>query len=271
MAVMRFSWRRFVAVVAFVSPFLAGGLARAGAWPLAEGEGLAILGGSFSGSTAAFDASGRLIPVSSYRKFELSLYVEYGLSDRLTLIVRPALADISSAGPPAGAMRGFQSVEGGARLTLAKLGDFVVSAQGLVRIPGSTDTSNPALVGLTAHEAEARLLAGYSFDVMGRPAFGEVQMAWRARGGGAPGEARLDVTIGVRPTDRLLAMLQSFSLATTGAGGPAFPAQRSSRLQPGLVYEFAPGWSAQAGVFTTIAAENARREQGGLLALWRKW
>ena len=247
------------------------GAALAGAWPLGEREALAIAGASFADSTAAFDASGKLIPVSAYRKFDLSLYVEYGVSDAVTLVARPSFADITTAGPPAGGYRGFEAMEAGARALLARAGDAVFSAQGLVRIPGSTNAANPALVGATAFEAEARLLAGYSFHFLERPAFAEAQIAWRARDGGNPGEARLDLTLGARIFDRLQILLQSFSLATTGAGTAAYPAQRLSKLQPSLVYDVAPGWSVQAGVFATVYAVNARREQGVIAAVWRKF
>jgi protein XagA len=65
------------------------GMVWAGAWLLAPGEGQAILYSSFSDTTRAFDTQGRLIPVQQYRKFELGTYIEYGLTDWLTLAVSP--------------------------------------------------------------------------------------------------------------------------------------------------------------------------------------
>ena len=245
--------------------------ARAGAWAEPEGETLVIATTTFADSTRAFDASGKLLPVSDWRKFELGFNIEYGLSDRVTLLARPAVADISSAGPPTGAYRGLSSFDLGARIELARVGDAVFAAQGRARLPGASDAANTALSGMTAAEAEGRLLAGYSLTLAGRPAFVDAQLGWAARAGGNPGEARFDLTLGFRPMDRVLALLQSISAATTGAGTAAYPNQRWSKLQPSLVYEFTPGWSAQAGAFATVAAVNARREVGAILAVWRRF
>ena len=271
MAVMRW-WGRFQFTCSFAAAaFGPASMARAGAWAQPEGETLVIAAASFADSTRAFDASGKLLPVSAWRKFELGFHVEYGLSERVTLLARPAVADVSSAGPPSGAYRGLSSMEFGARIELARVGDAVFATQGKVKLPGASDTGNPALSGMTAVEVEGRVLAGYSLNVGGRPAFVDAQLGWAARMGGNPGEARLDLTLGVRPFDHLLALLQSFSAATTGAGTAGYPSQRWSKLQPSLVYEFAPGWSAQAGIFATVAAVNARREQGAIAAVWRKF
>jgi hypothetical protein len=245
--------------------------ARAGAWAEPQGEALVIATATFADSTRAFDANCKLLPVSAWRKFELGFNIEYGLSERVTLLARPAVADISSAGPPSGAYRGLSSMDIGARMELARLGDAVFAAQGRVRLPGAGDVANPALSGMTAAEVEGRLLAGYSLTLAGRPAFADAQIGWAARAGGNPGEARFDLTLGFRPFERVLALLQSFSVATTGAGTAAYPSQRWSKLQPSLVHEFAPGWSAQAGAFATVAAVNARREVGAIVAVWRRF
>jgi hypothetical protein len=60
--------------------------ARGGAWLLPPGDGQVIADTFFSDSTLAFDAQGHLIPVPSYRKFELGTYIEYGLTNWLTLV-----------------------------------------------------------------------------------------------------------------------------------------------------------------------------------------
>jgi hypothetical protein len=54
----------------------------------------------FSDSTQAFDAQGHLIPVPSYRKFELGTYIEYGLTNWLTLVAAPSYDRIQN--PPPG-------------------------------------------------------------------------------------------------------------------------------------------------------------------------
>ena len=43
--------------------------AKAGAWTLPQGKGELIVTGTFTSGERAFDARGRLVPVSEYRKF----------------------------------------------------------------------------------------------------------------------------------------------------------------------------------------------------------
>jgi hypothetical protein len=65
-------------------------MAWGGAWLMPPGDGQAIVYSAFSDSTRAFDSQGRLIPVPQYKKFELGTYIEYGLTNWLTLVVSPA-------------------------------------------------------------------------------------------------------------------------------------------------------------------------------------
>jgi len=55
------------------------------AWLLPPGDGQIITYSDFSDSTRAFDSHGNLIPVPSYQKFELGTYLEYGLTDWLSV------------------------------------------------------------------------------------------------------------------------------------------------------------------------------------------
>jgi protein XagA len=65
-----------LALIAAAGGFVGAGIeaAWAGAWLLAPGDGQVIADTFFSDSTLAFDARGHLIPVPSYRKFELGTY-----------------------------------------------------------------------------------------------------------------------------------------------------------------------------------------------------
>ena len=74
--------------------------ARGGAWLMPPGEGQVIADTSFSDSSHAFDAQGHLVPVPSYKKFELGTYIEYGLTNWLTLVASPSYDRIEN--PPPG-------------------------------------------------------------------------------------------------------------------------------------------------------------------------
>src|SRR5665213_2208422 len=97
---------RLVSCVWFLGAFAvlvfgSSGDADAAAFLEPAGQGQVIVTTSFTDSANAFDASGRLVPVASYRKFELNAWMDYGLTDWLTLIVDPSADDIVNSGHPA--------------------------------------------------------------------------------------------------------------------------------------------------------------------------
>jgi hypothetical protein len=103
---------RHVSCVWFVGSF--GGLVcgssggcHAAAFLEPAGQGEVIVTTSFTDSANAFDASGRLVPVASYRKFELTAWMDYGLTDWLTLIVVPSADDIVNSDHPTSTYRGL--------------------------------------------------------------------------------------------------------------------------------------------------------------------
>ena len=72
----------YLRVLAFGTLLLVAAEARAGAWLEPPGQGEIILGGTFSDSLRAYDVNGRLAQVSSYKKFELTAYLEYGAMEQ---------------------------------------------------------------------------------------------------------------------------------------------------------------------------------------------
>src|SRR5436305_6626076 len=94
--------------------------AQGGAWLEPPGQGEVILGGTFSDSLRAYDVNGRLAPVSSYKKFELAAYVEYGAMERVTLIAAPSVLDFR-ARPPGESYAGMGVLEAGARVKLYEI------------------------------------------------------------------------------------------------------------------------------------------------------
>ena len=99
-----------LALIAAANGFIGAGTEAAwgGAWLLPPGDGQVIADTFFSDSTQAFDAHGRLIPVPSYRKFELGTYIEYGLTNWLTLVASPSYDRIENP-PPGRSYNGLYS------------------------------------------------------------------------------------------------------------------------------------------------------------------
>ena len=248
-----------------------GGIEKAlgGAWLLAPGDGQAIVYSDFSDSTRAFDGQGRLIPVLQYRKFELGTYIEYGLTDWLTLVVAPAYDRIRNP-PPGQSYNGLGESEAAARVRVFQNENSIISFQAGLRSPGASlaDSLGPFEVRRTA-SLELRGLAGRSIDILGMESFVDAEAAYRFYAGNQPGEWRLDLTMGARPVPNLLLMLQSFTSITNGSS--RFGHVAWTKLQPSFVYSITPQWSVQIGAFITVAGVNAGRELGPTLGIWYKF
>jgi hypothetical protein len=244
--------------------------ASAGAWLLPEGRGQIISGAAFSGTTRAFDSRGRLIPVPYYKKFELGTYIEYGLTNRLTLVAAPAY-DRIRAQPPAQSYNGLGESEFAARFGVFRDDFTVVSVQAGVRTPGpSVADSTGAFDPRRSLGFDFRGLIGRSFEVATMPAFIDVQGGYRYYTRSQPGEWRLDLTFGARPIPQLLWLIQTFNVYSS-AGGGGFVRYSWHKLSTSIVVEIHPNWAVQCGGFTTIAGIDAGRERGPFAALWYRF
>ena len=238
---------------------LSGSLApqvRAGAYLLPEGYG----------QSRRFDRTGQAVPSPAYRKVTASGYFEYGLKPWLTIIAAPTLA--RENGVAANTVTGSDSSAIGARLRLWDTPDRVLSVQVLVQppiVPGDR-AAQLAAGGARNFAVDARLMYAQSFSILGRPAFVDVAPGVRAHSDPFPSEARLDVTLGIRPVPRLLFLLQSF-LSLAPPSGPVLRTEYD-KLQASLVFDLSPRWSVQLGAFRTIAGRNEVRETGPFGSVW---
>ncbi len=248
------------------STFAASG-ALAGAWLMPPGAGQIIAGAAFSGSSRAFDAQGRLIPVPYYRKFELGAYIEYGVTDWLTLVAAPAYDRIRQP-PPASSYNGPGESAIGGRVGLYQSDPLMLALQAVVLTPGAS--FNGAFQPQRAGSIDLRGLAGYNFWFGAMPAFIDAEAGYRFYARSQPGEWRLDLTLGVRPAPRLLLLFQNFASLQTGQSA-AFPMSSWDKAQVSVVYDLTPAWSAQLGVFLTIAGVNAGREFGPIATVWYRF
>lgn len=258
-------FKRFVGFLLGV--VVAPATASAGAWTLPRGTGqwLATIAGSES--TASFNGVG-LASTPRYDKVDADVLLEYGLTDRLTAIVDSGLQHIAIAAPTDAERTGLDYSEFGARYGIVQNQSWVLSGQATLRLPGTTDTSNPAAVGYTDVEADVRALLGHNFTLGDKPAFFDLEVAERVRSAGAPSEFHADATLGVRILPRWLILAQSSNVISEGAGSPIYGGSYEYyKLQLSALYTLAPSWSLQAGGFTTYAGRNALQENGLILGV----
>jgi protein XagA len=243
----------------------------AGAWTLPDSTGQWLATLTASTSTSYFTGGG-LASTPRYDKVEAQVLIEYGLTDRLTAIVIPGLQHVDVAPPTNAGRTGLGYTEFGARYGFYQDQSWALSGQATLRIPGTTDTANPAAIGYTDVEADFRALLGHNFKLWDKPAFFDLEIAQRERTAGAPSEFRADAAFGVRILPQWLLLAQSFNVVSEGAGMSIFGGSYEYyKLQLSAIYDITPTWSLQGGGYVTYAGRNALQENGLIFGVWHKF
>jgi Putative MetA-pathway of phenol degradation len=263
-------------VVVAVSAALLSTPAFAGAWTLKEGTGQAILTTSYYVTTDRFDADRHRVSGTRFEKVTINPYLEYGLTDGITLGLSPEyefLQDHVGAGR-IDRTNGFGDVETFARGRLWHDDWSVLSVQGLVRAPTGYDDGRSPALGYGHVDLEGRVLYGLSGKLGGTSWYTDVEAGLRKRYGPPADEARVDLAIGWRPVPDWLLLAQSFNTqglrnasgsTAAQANGPDYD---SFKLQLSAVYALSERVSVQAGGWRELGGRNAGAGNGGLLALW---
>jgi hypothetical protein len=186
-------------------------------------------------------------------------------------MVSPSLQHVDIAPPFEATRTGLGYSEFGGRYRFLQGDSWVFSGQATLRVPGTTDRTNPAAIGYTDVEADLRALFGYSFALGPMPAFVDLQVAQRFRAAAPPDELRADLTFGLRVAPSWLILAQSLNVMSEGTGSPPFPSYNYHKLQLSAVYALTPDWALQLGGVTTFAGRNALQENGVVLGVWYKF
>jgi hypothetical protein len=246
-------------------------MAFAGAWTQEEGRGELIFSALAMQASSVFTTGSALRSIPPYTKAEAEALVEYGVTNWFTAMFGPSLQHVDIA-PPFGAVRdGFGYTDIGGRARIWSDDSWVMSVQGLLRVPGTYDKSNPAAIGYTDPELELRGLVGHSFKVDTIPSFVDVQIAQRFRLGGPPDEFRADLTFGIRPIDRWLLLAQSFNVISEGKGTWGFGSFAYHKVQLSAVYALTTSLSLQLGGYSTYWGRNALQENGLVVGAWYRF
>ncbi len=246
--------------------------AHAGAWTMEEGKGQAILQTSIITSSQSFGPKSDIYSSRPFEKVEVNLVFEYGARDWLTLILAPQYLHVKLGEPDRSTYSGPGYIDAGARARLWQDETRVVSAQAVVRVSGTGNSSSAAATGNEDAELDLRLLGGFSFDLFGRASYLDVQVAERLRFGDPPDEFRLDATLGVRTAPRWQLLFQSFNVISQGAGkGPYFNrSYEYYKVQMGAAWDLNPTLTLQGAMVSTVFARNAPLEHGLVMsALYR--
>ncbi|CAN5147784.1 hypothetical protein BH10PSE2_BH10PSE2_15990 [soil metagenome] len=193
----------------------------------------------------------------------LGAFVEYGLTDRLTLQLksdwqdgRDAFVDYEGRGP----------IEIGATWQVWRGDAAAISVYGGYAQAGEGRNAGYAAPGVGDHDWEARVSAGRSFGALGKGrwsaerSFVEVQVARRMRDG-LPDETRLDVTMGAHFGSDWMLLGQAYGGAADDAGARWLSVETSVVRNLGR-------WSLQAGWREAVAGRETPVAAGPVVAVW---
>ncbi len=245
--------------------------AKAGAWNPEAGHGEIIVTTMFDQADLGFDQVGRFTSTPLYRSLQAQVFVDYGVTDWLAALIKPSVLG-SSLGPPDNQrFTGLGDSEIGAQARLWRDDSTVLAFQSSVRAPTNGGATNSWLAGTRQPEYDFRLLLGKNVAVGALPGFIDAQAGYRLCAGPAPDEARVDLTVGLYATPRLLMLAQSFNIVSSPSNNANYPQWAQSKAQFSLVYSLNEDWRTQLGAFTTLAGKSAYRENGVLVAFWRRF
>ena len=262
--------------------FIAGAPATAfgGAWTMPQGTGQLIE--TLYGWTGFGPPWGGNPPANQSR-FDAQTYVQFGLTDTLTVYGETAFEHYAIGEPTPNTYNGLDYSGLGLRQKLWSTGEWVFSGEATAFIPGAHDSHAPAQEGNTGWAGEARLNAGRNFTLASVPGLGwfpgigsvpgflDAEIAYRVRTEGPPDEWHGDITVGFKFTPQIMLMLQDYTTVSMSTKDPTFPAWRSSVVEASVVYAFNDKWSLQVGLFSTVWTVKTNTQHGVAVAVWRNF
>ncbi|NHF67840.1 hypothetical protein FFY45_19390 [Xanthomonas hortorum] len=285
------------------------GTALAGAWTQPQGDTLVIVKALHSDGRGWFDDSHHRTTFGDGQQFDgngrsrqdqLNVYVEHGLTDKLSFIGNFYFTDVGFSnyggdGRTRTSTTGFADQEIGLRYALPSAQDDVwrSSVQALVSIPayGRSKTfhpnnpeanSDPAL-GLGDYGLELRYSRGRGYTLGGRNGYVDLGGAVRLRGSAASDEVRVDASTGLSltPSWLLLGELNVIQGLGNGrnnfdvpgsAGGVGFVATGTNydltKLQLSTLYTAPGGSQWQVGYQQPVMGRNTAAAGGPFVAAW---
>lgn len=210
-----------------------------------------------------FDNNGDLHSAPSYNQDQLYLSAEYGVTDDLTAIFAPSYRDVRVQGQPPVSGIGYTAL--GARYRLAHGPTWVVSTEGLLRLPGQRHEFSVAQIGNTSTDFDAGLGVGYGTSRV----FASAEVTYRFRSGQQADEIHLDLGAGVHLTPRYLLMASMFNTVSVGKNVALNNERyRYGDLMLSVGYVVNKSVTLQFGYTDTLYGVNALHQHGLFLGMW---
>ncbi len=240
---------------------LLGGAARAGAWPVEPGHAQVIAKYERSSADQGYDPDALLVDIGHREDESLSVFVERGLTRRLTL---QAKAGVTRGHDDWVSYSGRGPVELGLRWTAFRGARTVAALYVGAAEAGAGRNAGYAAPGQGSLDLEARVMLGRSGVWRKREVFVDLQAA-RLKRQGLADETRIDATLGMRPAKNWLLLAQTYA----GRADRGLIDARWVKTELSVVRSFGD-WSLQAGWRDTTQGRETARDRGVTLGVWRR-
>jgi hypothetical protein len=163
---------------------------------------------------------------------------------------------------PSVGTRGWDETQIGVQQHLWNDDTRVFSAQLSALLAGDSTLSSGGT------DLEARGLFGQSFELFDRPAYVDIELAYRWRANDFADQAKPEATLGISAREDLLVMAQYFGTITTNDGATHYFEGEQHKGQLSGMYRFSENLGLQFGAFATFDGRDTPAERGLFAALW---
>lgn len=244
--------------------------AQAGAWPQKKDDLQVIISFKNTRADQDYNAQGEKIRRNRFSKRELSPYIEYGLSDKITLVGSMALTqeETSWLGSTI-SNRGLSRIEAGARFALGQWDDTYFSFQPLLIWHGAMNQSDPYGSQRGDVDGEFGITMGQNFELWGLQGFSDNLVGIRIKPASRLNEVKANLTIGLDFAGGRKIMVKSESYASFTRDTNAAPSQiQSNKLGLSFVQKLDKTVSMELSGMAAVSGRNTINEQTLGFALW---
>ncbi len=248
--------------------------AHADGWVQPKHKGLVSLAATYYETDIFYDKDGKRVDVPRFTKYEVQPYLEYGLTDALTLGVSDGVHYLKQDQRVGNALtnEGDSGVEMFGRVRLWQEGAAVLSVQPFVKTPAYARRHGSAPRGAPKEwQTGASLQGGYGLDAWGLHHYMTLNLGWRERFSAAHDQflVRLAGGLSLSPNWQLLPEV-SFEHPTHLNADPARSVSgvndyALTKLQLMAHYGLSDVVKLQGGAFWHVAARNTG-DNGGVRA-----
>lgn len=243
------------------------GACHAGAWTQQKGKLYDRLALNWYYADDQFDKSGHRedFPANgTFRDYNANNYIEYGLTDRLTLINSLYFKYIEKEDDTTRmTTSGVGDIDLAAKVKLYEGRLGVISTQGLVKIPEAYDRHDPLPLGNGQYDIEVRLLYGRSLYPY-IPGYYNVEAGYRWRFDAPSDEFKYLVEFGMDITKKLYGRVKLDGILSmdngdhfdTGGNPTTTNNFDLGKLDVALGYQFTPAWGVEAGYTPYLYGQN---------------